>query len=432
MPDQPSPFRLTRLRIKNFRSIGEVDIPLGPLTVLIGPNGSGKSNVVDALRFMRDCFTRGLDQAILDREGMTVLRRWTGNKGGVDISLGITITDDEKNIIAYDFILSANAQLGFAVKREEINLKIGEETRIFLIRQGNELTSIKNGKKEITKPGAPSESRIKERLRGPGKLVFLSRKFEEEQDIKQNIFSPALERIYYRYGFILQELIENALFYTLNPVQLRAPQRLVQETPFDEDGQNLSAVLQYLRQNKRTTEEIRQLLIRLVDGIVDFSVETTGSYLVTYLHYKNAAGTIRRADLGQESDGTLRALGILAALYQRQQPKGRPSAQQFLTIEEPEVNIHPGMLVVLAELFQEASLRSQILLTTHSPDLLDFLPPESFLVVEKVDGETKVGPLATDQAQIIRERLFTAGELLRTEGLHRQTEPTNPTAPQSA
>ena len=61
------PMRLTRLRVKNFRSIADIDIPLSPLTVLVGPNGSGKSNVVDALRFVRDVFARGLDQAVMDR-----------------------------------------------------------------------------------------------------------------------------------------------------------------------------------------------------------------------------------------------------------------------------------------------------------------------------------------------------------------------------
>ena len=72
----PTAFQLSRLRLKNFRSVGEADIPLGPLTVLVGPNGSGKSNVVDALRFLRDCFAIGFDQAIRDREGLTSLRRW--------------------------------------------------------------------------------------------------------------------------------------------------------------------------------------------------------------------------------------------------------------------------------------------------------------------------------------------------------------------
>jgi len=86
--------RLTRLRVKNFRSIAEIDIPLSPLTVLVGPNGSGKSNVVDALRFVRDVFARGLDQAVMDREGMGVIQRW--GTEGEGITIGLTFYIEEK------------------------------------------------------------------------------------------------------------------------------------------------------------------------------------------------------------------------------------------------------------------------------------------------------------------------------------------------
>jgi len=125
----------------------------------------------------------------------------------------------------------------------------------------------------------------------------------------------------------------------------------------------------------------------------------------------------RASYLGQESDGTIRMLGILAALYQ-------DPAQPFLSIEEPEANIHPGALAVLASVLDEASLRGQVLVTTHSPDMLDHLPAESFLVVEKVGDTTHVGPLDASQLASVRKRLFTPGELLRMEGLQRQADTT--------
>ena len=78
---------------------------------------------------------------------------------------------------------------------------------------------------------------------------------------------------------------------------------------------------------------------------------------------------------------------------------------------------------MLASVLDEASLRSQVLVTTHSPDMLDHLPAESFLVVEKVGDTTHVGPLDASQLASVRKRLFTPGELLRMEGLQRQTTP---------
>lgn len=82
--------RLTRLHVKNFRSVADIDIPLSPLTVLVGPNGSGKSNVVDALRFVRDVFARGLDQAVMDREGMGIVQRW--GTEGERITIGMKLS----------------------------------------------------------------------------------------------------------------------------------------------------------------------------------------------------------------------------------------------------------------------------------------------------------------------------------------------------
>ena len=433
MATKQPPFYLARLRVKNFRSISEADVALGPLTVLVGQNGSGKSNVVDALRFLRDCLAKGLDQAILDRGGLTVLRRWAAGGRPADISIGVTLTNDDQEVIAYDFSLSGHSQQGFSVKREELHIESTQVIPLTIALQGDTLTLVRQGKKQLKKLLVPSGSELSNRLRGPANMVTMLNHFDKLVTTKDRTSSLPESFIYERYGWTFLQSLRGSLFYTLNPVQLRAPQRLIQETPFDEAGQNLAAVLQHLRRNKRPAEEIRQTLARLITGIADFSVETTGSYLVAYLHYKNETGSTRKADLGQESDGTLRVLGILAALFQRKALIApRYPFLQFLTIEEPEVNIHPGMLAVLAELFREASLKSQILLTTHSPDLLDFLPPDSFLVVEKVDGETQVGPLATDQAQIVRQRLFSAGELLRTEGLHRQPAALPPGTPQAA
>ncbi|MDO7877622.1 AAA family ATPase [Hymenobacter sp. ASUV-10] len=433
--------RLTRLRISNLHSIGELDVPLWPLTVLVGPNGAGKSNVVDALRLLRDCLTRGLDQALLDRNGLNALRRWTPGGRPLDVSLGVTATigDNPADFIAYDFTLAADPRLGHTVKREVLEVHAGNGPHYRINWQDGKAILKRNGKNHIAdEQSGWRRLGTANLLLGPqvlhGELYafpIAHTEMDEDSELPEFLFYSELARDF-------QQLVSNALFYALQPTQLRAPQQIVREVPFDEGGQNLAAVLRSLRHSRRSTAEVQATLRRLVSDITDFSVEIAGSYLVTYLHYKNAGGRIRKADLGSESDGTLRVLGILAALYQSDPTAqfstalfgdGDYTYRRLLAIEEPEVNIHPGMLAVLAELFKEASQRRQVLLTTHSPELLDYLPPESFLVVEKEQGETRVGPLAEDQVETVRQQLFTAGELLRTEGLHRQLAPASPTAP---
>jgi AAA15 family ATPase/GTPase len=120
-------------------------------------------------------------------------------------------------------------------------------------------------------------------------------------------------------------------------------------------------------------------------------------------------------ELIQESDGFRRFYAHLLALYQK------PS-KQTLIFEEPENGIYPGALSLLADEFKAApeSGRGQVLLTTHSPALLDHFSADQIRVVELVDLETKIGPLAEDQKESLQEELLHAGELLTVDPARRQ------------
>jgi predicted ATPase len=215
----------------------------------------------------------------------------------------------------------------------------------------------------------------------------------------------------------LGSVIQNSRFYNVPPDSLRQPQRLLTPSPFDESGENLSAVLRSLRNSGDWRyNNVIGALSRIVKGVSDYSVRDSGSFLVTYLNYSSSGSKIRQSDLGLESDGTLRVLSILAALYQEPPPT-------LLCIEEPESHVHPGVLAVLADLFKEAAERAPVLLTTHSPDLLDHFPVDALRVVEKIEGATQVGSVSERQRAIVRDQLFLPGELLRTEGLHREEAP---------
>ncbi len=92
----------------------------------------------------------------------------------------------------------------------------------------------------------------------------------------------------------------------------------------------------------------------------------------------------------------------------------------MMGIEEPELMVHPGALGVLADQIHAASHRGQIILTTHSPDLISRFSAKYLRIVELVNGVTKIGPLNEDQRKIIEDKLFSGGDLLRIEGLSRR------------
>ena len=117
------------------------------------------------------------------------------------------------------------------------------------------------------------------------------------------------------------------------------------------------------------------------------------------------------------SDGTLRALGVLVALFQ----SGGSEAPgvSLVGIEEPEVALHPAAVGALLDALREASRSRQVIVTTHSPDLLDLaeMDSELLLAVYAEKGSTQVAPIDEPSLEAVRRALYTPGELLRLDQL---------------
>ena len=107
-------------------------------------------------------------------------------------------------------------------------------------------------------------------------------------------------------------------------------------------------------------------------------------------------------------------LGVLVALFQS---PATDDVRHLVGIEEPEVALHPAAAGVLTDSLSDASEHAQILVTSHSPDLLPGIPDEAIFAVTAEHGETRVGPLDEAGRSALRDRLYTAGELLRIDQL---------------
>jgi predicted ATPase len=111
------------------------------------------------------------------------------------------------------------------------------------------------------------------------------------------------------------------------------------------------------------------------------------------------------------SDGTLRALGVLVAIFQSTNGASVP----LVGLEEPEVALHPAAAGVLRDSLRDASRHTQLIVTSHSPDLLDdeSFDPDTLRAVSAQGGATAIGPLDAAGREALRTGLYTAGELLR-------------------
>lgn len=372
---------IRRIVVSNYRSLGRnVELELDGLTALVGQNGSGKSNTVDVLRFVSDCMHMGLEGAINRRHGISAVRRWSSGHP-FDLSISVEVQGShcgERLAGSYGFTLTGDRAEEYRVKEEEADFTLGSERRRFRVVGG-----------------VWSE--------GPVDL--------RPQVDQLNLVLPLVagdERFR-----ALAEALRRVAIYAIYPDTLREPQKYDPAKPMDRHGSNWVSIL---KDQDRSTwkSELVGALGQLTGDIVDLQLRPVGGFLFVQFEHRRAddASSTRTKwfDAAQESDGTLRVAGIVTALLQ--QPP-----LPVIGIEEPELTVHAGAIPLLYDFIQQASRSSQVILTTHSSELLDLLPPEAVRVVERRHGETSVAPMEPQQLAAVKAGLMTLGEILRAEGI---------------
>ena len=409
-------FQITRAWAKNYRSISEAEIELDPLTVLVGPNASGKSNWLDVLRFIKDALRFDLEVAISQRQGIEAICHSNSRAEQPHIGVGIAATvrsrhtDRDYAYIRYGFALTQKKEGMYSVSQEYGIISDGDEdSPVFGF-------SIQDDHIEFSKNPAPLDLEAMLRLKDSDDLeitdlalpalVRVARRRALRDHEQDDYLSPLVSDVFRQ----LHRNLTTARFYHIFPNTIKGPQRPGSTYLLDEDASNLaSTIWEIKREFPLTMVRIREALSLLVPGVSDLEVNPVGGYLAVRLKH----GSGPRAnwfDLSQESDGTVRLLALLVALNQRR-------LLPLIGIEEPELTVHPGSLAVLADLINEAALRSQVIVTTHSPDFVDCITEykavDSLRIVELVDGATNIASVAKAQVEAVRERLFSPGELHR-------------------
>jgi len=220
-------------------------------------------------------------------------------------------------------------------------------------------------------------------------------------------------------------------FYNLNPDVIREVQSADEGEILRRDGSNLTSVLCVMTKRRcEETERIIEFLAKVLPGVEDVSVRSIQNREA--LEFKQRARSDeapQRFSPVNMSDGTLRALGVLTALFQS--VNGGAKRVSLVGIEEPETAVHPGAAGVLRDALRTAADSTQVLVTSHSPDLLDDkeVQEDWILAVISENGETKIGPLNEADRSLLRERLFTAGELLKQGPLTPDLEAIRQTPP---
>ena len=375
---------ITRVFLKNYKSIAACDVQLQPLTFLVGRNGVGKSNFLDALRFVADTLNLDLGHAIRDRGGINdVRRRSRGHPNHFSIRLEFVLPEGLTG--HYAFRIGARPPGGYEVQTEECqiqNEQLLTPEEYFRVESG----TVTDTSAEVA-PAAASD-----------RLYLVNASGLPE-------FRPVYDA-FSRMGF-----------YNLNPDKIRNFQAPDPRDVLLRDGSNLTSI--FTKLSPIVKKNIEEYLSAVVPGIHTVDVKKGFGPNETLEFRQDVAGDTRRWRFfaNNMSDGTLRALGILVALFQ-----GDHDAQKHVPlvgIEEPEIALHPAAAGVLLDALRDAAHKTQVITTSHSPDLLEdkHLDVDSILAVEAHDGNTVIAPVDEVSRSVVRDKLFTIGELLRKDQL---------------
>lgn len=379
---------IEELEVKGFRSLRDVRWKPGRLNVLIGSNGSGKSNLLQSLELLQKAAAGKLSEEILRLGGIAPL-----------------LWDEQARSILWTIQAKypSGGSLTYEIELQRLGLTGGYRIEKESLRDPS-VSVIERSSTNATFYGSEGYWMKLSGNSMPEAEAALSRCFSMRED------STALT--------FYKSLLGWSIYHDLR-VDREAPLRQAAVARFEKqiavDGQNLIPVLHTLYTGNRDFKKSLDAAMRAAFG-TDYEElvfpPAADQRVQLRLRWKSLKTEQSAANL---SDGTLRFL-LMVAILANPEPGG------LIAIDEPETGLHPSMLPIIAELAAEASERTQVILTTHSPQFLDAFSkeqPPTTTVAEWVDGETKLSVIDGDELRRWLQHyslgaMFRSGEL---EGL---------------
>lgn len=405
---------ITRIEVDGFKTFNHFILDLHPFLAILGPNAAGKSNFFDAIQFLRRVTDSGLSKAVEDaRGGVDDLFRRLGDGSSVNqmsFAVEVLLEPRVKDSWGTEVDLTQTR-----VRYElEIVRRTDEQGNTRLIVERESAVPLRRGYRDLARMWAASRTFIDSYLvDGKRQSAFLEtgrddsrgKFFQIRQDGVQGRARPAeaaeatvlssISSAEFKHLYALREEISSWRFLQLEPNSLRRVGERFGEDRLMPDGGNLPRVLSRMRSETATSERpdgvlaaISADLSSLIPSVRRIDVRENKQTRKWEVHVTAADGETYRADVA--SDGTLRVLALLAALYD-------PRYRGVICFEEPENGVHPFRLRRLIQYLEslvtnpsgdvdaDSPPLAQVIVNSHSPVVLAALRPQNCVFIESAN-----------------------------------------------
>lgn len=376
------PTPLLELSVKNYKSLRDVTVRLGPLNVLVGPNGSGKSNLLDVIQFLGDSAREDLGPALERRQGFGRVY-FRGERlipvPVISIRVKANVTSHARENAPDEYVL------GFWLRRSVSTTDVLTRSERFTFKR------YKGRGRRITISGRKAEWA---EIRGEKKEKKTSG-FALRSD---SLGLSTLPRLSPAQGGNevrkMAELFSTFRVFDVDARAARQPSTVSSSPPLQPDASNLAAFLQYLSGDEETFERLQEDARAIVPGLERIHFRKVGGATEAVVIELEESGLKGRTMLAEASFGTVRTLALLAMLYD-------PNPPLLTCVEEIDHGFHPYVFDRLVERLRWASERTQFLIATHSPTLVNRLRADELIVCER-DSKTGASRIPAANPRDIR------------------------------
>lgn len=396
---------IQRVRVSTFKSLYDVEARLDHLSVITGPNGSGKSNLVDALMFLGDTYRHGLEFAVSRAGGYeNVAHRKTRRAKKaiafeVDVAFNTAELNDRTATGTFYFLRRQDGKpipdgidlifrhtFGFRASSQKLlaDFEVDHEFLSLLTNSGTLLVSIEISRESIAVEwGQLRNSGLKRSDIAALFRPYLDKEFDWDRWGRKpgrTELSTDFIRFMNVSGF-MSDRLENIRVFQLSPHSSRSSGVATPNAELGRHGENLPGAAHNLRRrDSEAWSKIESAMRAVVPGLQSISTIPTEDRRLAVQFREIGVG--RAWNASEVSDGTIQTFALLVALFD--------SRASLLMIEEPENALHPWILRQLLDLATSAD--KQILFTTHSQVVLDYVDPEIVQLMWMRDGHSQLRP----------------------------------------